>query len=286
MSIIEGYLEQNGGKLFYKSIGEGSPILCIHGGPGLTHDYFLPYLLELVNSNNKLIFLDQRGNGLSSYLINDEFININQFTLDIEALRKALDIDKMIVLGHSMGTFFAIDYAKKFPQHVSKLILSNATPMDLENLMKMNDNLNDRVSKCSMELSNIVNSLEFRNNDSEALKNYLTEINKKSFVNEYLANELFKDANITKEFMGNFKSINKMILTEYIDRIESYDLTDIIAQTLIINSDYDFIPTESSKYIAERIPQSRIEYIYDSGHYPFIEKTEVFISKIINFLYE
>lgn len=284
MIVIEGYLVQNEGKLFYKSIGEGNPILCIHGGPGLTHDYFLPYLLELVKSNNKLIFLDQRGNGLSSHLINDDVINIDQFTLDIELIRQELNIDKIVILGHSMGTFFAIDYAKKFPQHVSKLILSNATPMDLENLMKMNDTLNNRLSTCSTELSDIVNSIEFRNNDSEALKRYLTEINKKSFMNEYLANELFKDATITKEFMDNFKSINNMILTEYVDKIKSYNLTDIMAQTLILHSEYDFIPIESSTYIANRIPKSRIEYINNSGHYPFIERTELFLNKINDFL--
>ena len=240
----------------------------------------------MINSNNKLIFFDQRGNGLSSHLIKDDTININQFTLDIESLRVELGIDKMAILGHSMGTFFAINYAKNFPKHVSKLILSNATPMDLENLMKMNDNLNNRANKCSTQLNNISNSLEFKNNDSKALKNYLIELNKKSFFDERLVTNLFKDVNITKEFMDNFKTINNMILMEYLNKIINYDITDIMIPTLILNSDYDFIPIESSTYISERMPYSRVETIYNSGHYPFIEKTQEFISKVSAFLDE
>lgn len=238
----------------------------------------------MINSNNQLIFFDQRGNGQSPYLINNDTININQFTSDIDELRIELGLDKMVILGHSMGTFFAIDYAKKYPQHVSKLILSNPVPINLDHLMKMNDTLNNRLSEISTELDNISTSIEFKSNNSEALKSYLVLLNKKSFVNENKVNNLFEGVNITKEFMDNFKAINNILLTEYVNKIEKYNTDDIITPTLILNTEYDFIPVESSTYILEKLTNSKIETIYNSGHYPFIEKTEDFLIKVNNFL--
>ena len=274
------------GKIFYKAIGEGQPILFIHGGPGLTHDYFIPYLLELSNSNNKLIFFDQRGNGLSTSDLTSEYININQFTLDIENLREELRIDKMVIMGHSMGTFFAIDYAKRFPNHVSKLILSNATPMDLENLNKMNKNLIKKVNAYSNQLSDISDTLEFKNYDSNALKRYLTILNKHNFFNADLVFKLFENISITERFMKNFEFINSKILNEYLNLISDYNIDDISIPTLIINSDYDFIPSESSTYLKNNIKNSKVKTIYNSGHYPFIEKTIEFIDIVNDFLKE
>ena len=86
--------------------------------------------------------------------------------------------------------------------------------------------------------------------------------------------------------MDNFKTINNMILMEYLNKIINYDITDIMIPTLILDGDYDFIPIESSAYISERMPYSRVETIYNSGHYPFIEKTQEFINKVSAFLDE
>ncbi len=281
---MDGYIVDDYGKIFYRVVGEGKPILFIHGGPGLTHDYFIPYLLDLEKSNNKLIFFDQRGNGLSSYLVNDEHININQFTQDIETLRKELSIEKMVLLGHSMGTFFAIDYAKKFPQNVDKLILSNATPMDLDNFKKMNNNIIENTSQYSEQLNEISNSLEFKNYDSESLKKYLMLLNKASFFDERLVCNLFKNVTITKESMNNFQFINNRILNQYLNQISNYKIDDIMIPTLILNTEYDFIPIESSEYIKNRIMNCTVKTIYNSGHYPFIEKTKEFISEINQFV--
>ncbi|WP_373599141.1 alpha/beta fold hydrolase [Paraclostridium bifermentans] len=281
---MDGYIVDDYGKIFYRVVGEGKPILFIHGGPGLTHDYFIPYLLDLEKSNNKLIFFDQRGNGLSSYLVNDEHINISQFTQDIETLRKKLSIEKMVLLGHSMGTFFALDYAKKFPQNVDKLILSNATPMDLDNFKKMNNNIIENTSQYSEQLNEISNSLEFKNYDSESLKKYLMLLNKASFFDERLVCNLFENVTITKEFMNNFQFINNRILNQYLNQISNYKIDDIMIPTLILNTEYDFIPIESSEYIKNRIMNCTVKTIYNSGHYPFIEKTKEFISEINQFV--
>src|SRR5688572_792263 len=61
----EGLLPINGTELQVKTIGSGSPIIVVHGGPGLNYSYFLPQLADL-SKKHRLIFFDQRASGKSS----------------------------------------------------------------------------------------------------------------------------------------------------------------------------------------------------------------------------
>ena len=65
LTIEEGLREINGTQLYTKVMGEGEPIVILHGGPGMDHTYFLPQMAELAETH-KLIFFDQRVSGRSS----------------------------------------------------------------------------------------------------------------------------------------------------------------------------------------------------------------------------
>ncbi len=63
----QGWVDSRGVMIYYETVGRGAPIVIVHGGPGDTHDYFLPYLLPLAR-RNKLVFIDERGSGKSGHL--------------------------------------------------------------------------------------------------------------------------------------------------------------------------------------------------------------------------
>src|SRR3954469_14742358 len=63
----DGYVDANGVLIYYEAFGTGRPLLVVHGGPGASHDYFLPYLVPLAKTN-RLIFIDERGSGKSQKL--------------------------------------------------------------------------------------------------------------------------------------------------------------------------------------------------------------------------
>src|SRR3974390_232193 len=65
--IQEGFVDSHGALIYYTSVGRGAPLMIVHGGPGASHDYFLPYLLPLMRSN-RLVFIDERGSGRASKL--------------------------------------------------------------------------------------------------------------------------------------------------------------------------------------------------------------------------
>jgi hypothetical protein len=50
--IQEGYVDANGVLIYYQTIGHGAPLMIVHGGPGVAHDYLMPYLLPLARGNS------------------------------------------------------------------------------------------------------------------------------------------------------------------------------------------------------------------------------------------
>ena len=120
----EGYVNANGVMIYYKIIGHGEPLLVVHGGPGASHDYFLPYLLPLAR-HNRVVFIDERGSGRSQQLENPADYTVENMVEDVEAVRQSLGLGKMSLLGHSYGGVLAQAYALKYQQNLSHLILGS-----------------------------------------------------------------------------------------------------------------------------------------------------------------
>src|SRR5262252_5924365 len=85
--LSEGYVDAHGVLLYYKILGQGEPLLILHGGPGASHDYFLPYLLPLAR-HNRLVFIDERGSGRSQKLEDPAGYTIENMVEDVEAVRQ------------------------------------------------------------------------------------------------------------------------------------------------------------------------------------------------------
>ncbi len=106
--------------LFVKVVGEGHPLLLLHGGPGMDHTSLLP--LSPCADRFTLIYMDQRCNGRSDG-IPVSSMTWDNLTADAEALRKRLGFEKWAVLGHSFGGMVALEYALRYPDSLSHLLL-------------------------------------------------------------------------------------------------------------------------------------------------------------------
>src|SRR6202034_278366 len=96
--IQEGYIDAHGVLIYYTTMGRGTPLMIVHGGPGASHDYFLPYLLPLARTN-KLIFIDERGSGKSEKLEDVKQYTVEKMADDVEAVRAALGLGQINLLG-------------------------------------------------------------------------------------------------------------------------------------------------------------------------------------------
>src|SRR5512147_1308206 len=106
--------------LFVKVMGHGYPLVLMHGGPSLDHTTLLA--LQPLADQFTLIFYDHRCNGRSEGA-EVSSMTFENLTADADALRQTLGFDKWAVLGHSFGGNVALEYALRYPQSLSDLIL-------------------------------------------------------------------------------------------------------------------------------------------------------------------
>ncbi|HVA18031.1 MAG TPA: alpha/beta fold hydrolase, partial [Candidatus Dormibacteraeota bacterium] len=123
----EGFVDAHGVMIYYMMVGRGAPLLILHGGPGASHDYFLPYLLPLAR-HNELVFIDERGSGRSSKLSDPSGYTVENMVEDAEDVRQALHLGKITLLGHSAGGVLAQAYALKYQRNLTHLILCSTFP--------------------------------------------------------------------------------------------------------------------------------------------------------------
>ena len=109
-----------GVSLFVEVVGHGYPLLLMHGGPGADHATMLSF--RPCADHFTLIFYDHRCNGRSQGAAVSSMTWEN-LTADAEALRQKLGFDKWAVLGHSFGGMVALEYALRYPQSLSHLLL-------------------------------------------------------------------------------------------------------------------------------------------------------------------
>lgn len=108
-------------ELYCEEEGKGTPVVLLHGGPGSTHHGFHPHFSR-AKKFSRIIYYDQRGTGISDYERGERY-TLDQAVGDLENLRRALNIDKWVVLGHSYGGLLAQYYATQHPESVMGLVM-------------------------------------------------------------------------------------------------------------------------------------------------------------------
>jgi proline iminopeptidase len=108
----EKIIEFNSDNFFLKSVSCGSgPITIVIG----SHKYYPRIFSEHLKSKLQLVCADTRGFVLASEHHTEKDFTIDKIVHDIEMVRTFLGADKIILIGHSIHAFMAIEYARVFP---------------------------------------------------------------------------------------------------------------------------------------------------------------------------
>src|SRR4051794_622965 len=109
MRSEEGYVQVPGGSVWYRSMGDGDvPLLCLHGGPGWSHNYVQP--MEDLATRRRVIFYDQLGCGRSDRPDDPSLWTLERSVGELAAVRDALGLERMHLWGSSWGGVLAVCY--------------------------------------------------------------------------------------------------------------------------------------------------------------------------------
>src|SRR5262245_45750121 len=112
--------------IFERRVGDGPPVVVLHGGPGAHHDYLLPGF-DALASDRELIYYDQRGGGRSP-VARDVPVGWKEQVADVEELRTIWQLDRLALCGYSWGGLLAMLYAIEHPEKVERLALVSPAP--------------------------------------------------------------------------------------------------------------------------------------------------------------
>ena len=95
--------------LHVEELGDGRPLIVLHGGPGVDHTMFRPYLDPLAD-DLRLLYVDERGQGRSDR-VDPRTLSLEVFAQDVDRLAEALGLETFALLGHSFGAIIATFHA-------------------------------------------------------------------------------------------------------------------------------------------------------------------------------
>jgi proline iminopeptidase len=116
-----------GGKLEYYIQGTGVPCV-VYNIPRLYQRLFSTELRK----HAKLIFLDSRMSVPTVDSYDWRTVTMDTLVDDIEQLRKILGFEKICVIGHSLNGMIAVEYARKYPEHTSHVVMIGTPPFSKE----------------------------------------------------------------------------------------------------------------------------------------------------------
>lgn len=287
-STREGRIPVVGGEVWYRIVGaerRGVPLLVLHGGPGVPHDYMEP--LSAFADARPVIFYDQLGCGNSDRPTDQSLWTIDRFVDELARVRAALKLDRVHILGHSWGTIVATEYMlNKKPEGVVSLTLAGPA-LNVKRwvadqrvwMMELPESAQAAIREA--EAANRFDAPEFLAATHAFYARHVCRLDpwpdfvQRALSPEKMGIEVYLFMNGPSEFM-----VTGVIKTyDAVDRLK-----EIKTPTLFISGRYDEATPAATEFYHRSLPGSRFEVIEDASHLPFVEQPEAFNHAVRRFL--
>ncbi|HMQ06872.1 MAG TPA: alpha/beta fold hydrolase [Saprospiraceae bacterium] len=256
-------MNQNHHRLFYKIIGEGEPIIILHGFLG-SSDNWMSFAKEMAK-NQMVILLDLQNHGRS--------FHVSRFTYekaaeDVKQFMEEHWIHHAHILGHSMGGKVAMKLAEMEPDSIDHLIVVDITPFKYPG---GHENILDSLISVNIESTDSRKLIE---------ENLLHNINDPAVVS-------FLMKNLKRLKTGGFQwKMNLPVLHEsYPEILKSLNLDRIDHPTLFIRGENSgYIPLEKESELRKIFSKMQLVTIKDSGHWVHSDQPGLLLSEVRRFL--
>lgn len=282
----EGYVEVDGGKVWYEVVGNGDklPVLLLHGGPGGTSFGFEP--LNEMGYDGPLIFMDQLGSGRSTAISDTSLMTVEKYVDQVEKVRKHLELDDFILYGSSWGTMLGIAYYAEYPEAVKGIIFSSplfstdmwiadadtliaTLPDSVQQVIRYHEEMGEFDNPDYQEAVTLYYSLYVRRKESPKVD--------RSHMNLSSGKEIYSYMWGPSEFTstGTLRSFDRL-----------NDLGKITVPVLLFTGEYDEARPNTVAYYASLIPDARFVTIPDAAHATLNDNKEYTLKTVKSFLDE
>jgi proline iminopeptidase len=242
----------NGVRLSYSDIGPGIPLFCLHGGMGVDAGSLrVPGILDLAQMGIRLIIPDQRGHGESERTSQSDYSH-SVWAADVHDLAEGLGLRKFALFGHSYGGFLALEYAKRWPESLTHLILVSTS-----------------AGPVAAQAAAVATDAD--------LREHFRSVWPRFFVGDDKHWPLFESLQFSVD----------AYIAAFARELPDYDLRGHVAQldvpTLLIVGESDpYRP--HMEWLAAHLPQPRLCTIEGAGHFPFVEAADRFRQCVASFI--
>jgi proline iminopeptidase len=263
----------DGVSLFVQEIGEGFPLIVLHGGPGLDHSMFRPYLDPLADEC-RILYVDERGQGRSDR-VDPATLSLDVFARDVDLLVDALGLERFALLGHSFGAIVTTKHAIEHGTAAAYVISgggdSSANLLaDVETSLKQLGEAGAPIAESWEE--------EKRVQTEEELLELLSVQMPFHFAGE-------PPPSYGEDIVGTPDVLRHFANAGYGDFDYTPELGRVSKPTLVVVGEHDRTTTpRAARVLHEGIEGSELVVVPNTGHMSFVEAPETYLEAVRGFL--
>ena len=281
-----GFVKVMGFNLFFRKFTPdsfGDTILCLHGGPGATHDYILP-LKDLAKMGHRVVFYDQLGCGRSDLPKDPALFNVERAVEEVEAFRQAMKLGRVHLMGSSYGGMLALAYALKYQRNILSLITTGglaSVPLTIAEMDRLKSGLPAEVRRVMKryEAEGDYENPEYEKAVMVFYRKHLLRLKKWPREQNYTLRH------ISKPVYGTMNGPNEFTI---IGNTRYFDITDKIRKirvpTLVTGGKYDEVTPKVARSIHEHIKGSKLVTFERSSHLPMWEERVAYMGTLDAFM--
>lgn len=290
MTVTEGFSPFRGMRTWYRVTGDlsaGVPLVCVHGGPGCTHDYLDPFA-DLAGPDRAVVHYDQVGNGASTHRRDAPaaFWTVDLFLDELDHLLANLGIaGRYDLLGQSWGGMLGSEHAVRQPPGLRRLVIADspaslATWVAEANRLRAGLPADVQATLLRHEADGTTDSLEYAAATRAFYDRHVCRVPWPDYVRRTF-DAMADDPTVYGTMNGpsEFHVIGTLAGWTIEDRLDR-----IIVPTLLISGAFDEATPLTQRPFLDRVPDIRQVVFEASSHMPHVEERAATMRVVRDFL--
>ena len=275
---VSGFVEVSGTKLNYAAEGTGMPCLVIGSSV-----YYPRTFSKKLRDSVRFYFVDMRWFAKEYSPVKAGDFTLDTIISDMEKVRSALKLEKVIIAGHSIHSVIAFEYAKRYPGRVSHVVMIGSPAYQTNS--RQEDAINSLWNSASPERKRLQNE----NWKKLAAMKGLTPA--QSDIETYclMGPEYWYDMNYDARWLWEGMTINTGLLHSLYDSVfrDYYIFRNerrVPVPTFVVLGRYDYVDPYTLWEGYEDIAGLTVKIFEKSGHTPQLEESDLFDSELLKWL--